>query len=573
MRILNYILIVVTLSFLISCESFLDRPPLDQVGTDSYWKTAKDLENYVLQFYPRLPSHGSNAGMPLEDASSDNLIRVTADPTMNGGRTITTGNWISDWNLIRGINIFFDNYHKCEESLEIYQHFLGEAYFFKAWFYFELVKKYGDVPWYSHAIYPDSDEELVRPRDLRTLVVDSILFHIDKAVLYLDTRANANGGNNRINKEAALAFKTRVALYEGTWQKYHAGSPFSTEGANPNKYFQACVDAAEELINGDYTKGVYNTGNPNQDYGNLFGLSDMTNISEVLFYRAANSGDAMGNNVQLYVTDRTNQMGITWQLVTSYLGKTGLPYNYLELTGDSKGNSFLTQIAEDCDPRLSATVWIPGDLRSAITNSIFDKPFIDMAGEFFCPTGFQVKKFSDPNSPAGSLGFGGYSETGYIIFRYGEVLLNYAEAKYELDGTVAFEQLNILRTRAGMPNFSINSQNSDFNPSDYGYSISDELYEIRRERRVELALEGRREDDYKRWAAHALFKGKRLTGYPFNSAEFPNLNPDVNDIGLIDYQKSELPNGHGFRENQDYLNAIPIDELTLNPNLSQNPGW
>src|SRR5690606_28103082 len=115
------------------------------------------------------------------------------------------------------------------------------------------------------------------------------------------------------------------------------------------------------------------------------------------------------------------------------------------------------------------------------------------------------------------------SETGYILFRYGEVLLNYAEASYELNGTIQYDALNLLRHRAGMPDFTVINQMADPNREDYGYPIADALYEIRRERRVELALEGYRADDYKRWAAHALFQGKRPLGYPFQPADFPGL--------------------------------------------------
>jgi hypothetical protein len=119
----------------------------------------------------------------------------------------------------------------------------------------------------------------------------------------------------------------------------------------------------------------------------------------------------------------------------------------------------------------------------------------------------------------------------------------------------------------------VNPQNSDYNKLDYGYTISDELYEIRRERRVETAIQRMRESDWKRWAAHALFKGKRFKGYPFKPSEFPTYSAMLDENGLLDYQKSEIPNGHSFRPDQDYLLSIPQTEITLNPNLTQNPGW
>ncbi|ODS79370.1 MAG: glycan metabolism protein RagB [Cytophagaceae bacterium SCN 52-12] len=570
-RIIYWSISLLLLLAISSCEKFLELPPKDAISNDDYWKSAADLEKYVLQFYPKLPRHTTAGTMPQEDAPSDNLVVAVPDIILNGGRTITTGSWSGDWADIRNINFFFDNYGKVQDRLENYAHFLGEAHFFKAWFYFQLLNQYGDVPWYTSALQPGS-EELYNPRTPRNVVADSILAHIDKAIEHLNTRSTA--GNTRLNKEAALAFKTRVALYEGTWQKYHQGTPFATPGAQPQKYFQACVDAAKQLVNGNYVKGIYSTGKPDSDYYTLFGLDNMSNVNEVLLYSASNSAENMGNNVQLYTTVRSQRMSVTWNLVTSYLGKTGLPYNYLATAKDAKGNDFLRKIAADCDPRLHATVWIPGDLRIASNGSRFDKPFVDQGGENLVATGFQVKKFSNPNSrAAGSDQSGGFSETGYIIFRYGEVLLNLAEAQYELDQTVAYDALNLLRQRAGMPDFKVLPQSEDPNVESYGYPVSDALYEIRRERRVELALEGRRSDDYRRWAAHALFRGKRFYGYPFLKSEFPSYNPPLQGDGLIDYFKNQLPDGYRFRPERDYLDDIPQLERTLNPNLSQNPGW
>lgn len=571
MKKIKYILLSLIVVLATSCEDFLDRPPLDAISVNEYWNTASDLEKYVRQYYAKLPRHGT--GMHMLESNSDNLILLTPNQVMNGVTPLSVGNWINEWADIRSLNIFFDNYKKVTGGFETYAQFLGEAHFFKAWFYYELLKKYGDLPWYSSALEPNSDA-LIKPRDKRTLVADSILMHLDKATQYLGLRATT--GNARLNKESALAFKTRVALFEGTWQKYHAGTEFATPGANPNKYFQACVDASEELMNGNYTRGIYNTGKPDQDYYTLFGLDNMSSINEVLLYRIASSAESQGSGVQFYTTLSTAGAALTWSLISTYLGSDGSPIDYLDLAGTHQGNDFLTEIAAQADKRLHATVWIPGDLRVASTGETFAKPWIDRGGNELCATGFQVKKFSNPSSRAAGITDGGNnnSETGYILFRYGEVLLNYAEALYELDGTVAYDVLNLLRQRAGMPDFQVIPQGDDPNVVDYGYSISDELYEIRRERRLELALEGYRADDYRRWAAHKMFAGKRPLGYPFKASEFPGLTPPPLDgNGLIDYFKTQMPNGYGFRPGQDYLSPIPQDELTLNPNLAQNPGW
>ena len=549
-----------------SCKKFLDRPPLDQIGTDSYWQTAKDLENYVIQFYPTFPSHSLwQFGIGYSIRNADNAMEGTPNAILNGERGTTAGRWTSEWSNIRGVNIFLDNYQKCKDNFDVYKHFLGEAYFFRAWYYFGLVEKYGDVPWVSTELLPTSKEELSRPRDPRTLVVDSILADLNHAIEVLSPRSKY--GNNRINKEAALAFKTRVALYEGSWQKYHAGSVFGTPGADPNKYFKACTDAAEELMSGNYQVGIYN------DYYKLFGLDNMSSANEVLLYRAYNIKDGLSNDVQYSTTFAPFEIGITWSLVSSYLGKNGEPYDYLTLASTTKGNAFLTKISQDVDPRLHATVWAPGDVVSVSKGQVFGKPGVDQVSSMLNPTGFQLKKCSNPNSPGAGATGGGNSETGYILFRYGEVLLNYAEALYELKGDVAYNALNQLRARVGMPDFVVHPQSSDPNVVDYGYPISNELYDIRRERRVELALEGFREDDYKRWAAHKLFKGKRPKGYPFDQSEFPSYHPLLDANGLIDYFQNFLPDGYQFKENRDYLSSIPAEELNLNPNLTQNPGW
>ena len=564
----RFILFIFLLGAFCSCEDFIDLQPMDQVTMDEYWTTSTELEYYTRQFYPAFCGQSQ-----MLDLASDNDDMINGSPSviMDGTRSKTTGSWTGEWTNIRNVNIFFANYRKCESGYDAYKQYLGEAYFFRACFYFDLLKKYGDVPWYSEVIELDNQEALMRPRDSRVLIADSILADLDHAITHLNLRKDV--GNNRINKEAALAFKTRVALYEGSWQKYHANSIFGTSGVDPNKYFKACVDAAEELINGDYMVGLYSTGNPEEDYYKLFGFDDMSNINEVLLYKAFNADEGFGNKTQSFVTYNSESRGITWDLVSSYLGRDGRPYDYLDVAKENKGNNFLTKIAVECDPRLKSTIWIPGDLMSVDQEAYFSGPTIDGGALQLCPTGFQIKKTANPESPAAGKSWETQSETGLILLRYAEVLLNYAEAKYELDGVVADDALNLLRQRVGMPDFEVHSQSSDKNRMEYGYSISDELYEIRRERRVELALEGLRDDDYMRWAACALFKNKRPKGYPVDLAQYPDFASKVDENGLLDYFKDVMPDGYQFRENQDYLYSIPQDELTLNPNLKQNPGW
>ena len=350
--------LTVLILILPSCEDYLDREPLDRIGNNSYWKTAIDLENYTLQYYASLPSFSdSNHGALGWDASRGSDTQIIGNPSirMNGGRSpvISGGNW--QWSQIRSINIFFDNYRKCDEPVEVYGHFLGEAYFFKAWFYFELLRSYGDVPWFTHALEMSS-EELYKPRDSRLVVADSILWSLDQAIKYMNPLSAVSGGSNRLSKEAALLFKSRVALHEGSWQKYHRNTSFGTNGADPKKYFRIAVDAAEELMKSEYTTGLYSTGNPGEDYCKMFSLKDQSANREALLWKRFDTGLGLSHVFQVYISGRTGEVSVTLEQIQHYLDRNGTPYDYMEVGKTVKGNQFLSKISEDCDSRLSQIV-------------------------------------------------------------------------------------------------------------------------------------------------------------------------------------------------------------------------
>ncbi len=575
---------IVSIVFLSSCDDYLDRKPLTEISNDDYWNTPKDLETYMLQFYPVFPAFGvvgSSHGLIGWDGTRGSDTQITGVPSTvwNGSRSPVTsgGNWT--WSNIRSVNVFFGNYHKCSAPFESYRHFVGEAHFFKAWFYFEKVLAYGDVPWFTSALQTNS-EELYQARDSRVMVIDSILRNLDKAVEFLDPRLTVAGGNSRLSKEAALLFKSRVALFEGSWQKYHKGTAFATSGADPDKYFRIAVSAAEELMSGPYTTGLYSNNLPSEDYCKMFSLTDQSANREVLLWKRYDIGLGMGHTFQIYVSDRTAGNAVTFEQVQHYLDKEGKPYDYRTLGKTVKGSGFLERIALDCDPRLSQTIWIPDMVMwdNGFGKGVFSKPFLDKSGEYLNNTGFQLKKGNDPKDPqAGSgVSWNTNSTTGAVIFRYAEALLNYAEAKYELGEQVDYDKsINLLRRRSGMPDFKVQADAHRKNYADYGYEIPDELHEIRRERTVELGCEGFRFDDIRRWAAHTLLKGKRPKGYPFDPREWTgvNINYQIDNEGLIDPYAPQLPSGYGFKPERDYLECIPLNEITLNPKLTQNPGW
>lgn len=576
---INYLVVGLMLFVTTSCEDILDRPPLDEISNEAYWKTASDLKNYTMQFYTIFPTYGTPGGTGIfhADASygSDDAILVDANTTLNGASPIINSGGEWTWNKIRSINIFFDNYAQCKDKFSLWSQYLGEAYFFRAYLYFDKVQNYGDVPWYNKSLNMDS-EELYKGRDPRTLVVDSILSDLDKAVKFLNPIAKTEGGTNRLSKEVALLFKSRVALYEGSWQKYHAGTSFGTQGVDPKKYFRIAVDAAEELMNGDYTVGIY--GKNSDDYGLMFGMDDMSSNHEILLWKAYDKSLGLSHDSQINHTSKTGGRSATMEFVEAFLSHDGEPIDYYELAKTKKGSEFLSYIGENADPRLRQTIWIPGDVMWNNSNGYkaFNLPYLGQSGAFFNSTGYQLRKGVDITSPGAGGSQGGNSVTGAIIFRFAEVLLNYAEAKYELDGSVDYNKsINLLRKRVGMPDFKVLKDPNAKRFSNYGYELSDELFEIRRERRVELGAEGYRNQDYRRWRAHKLFQSKRPKGFPVLKEEYPEGTrfPTIDVNGFLDPLKNTIPDGYGFREERDYLQCIPTNEITLNPNLDPNPGW
>src|SRR5690606_26299509 len=261
----NFKVIIVFISsvlFLSACnDDFLDRYPLDAVASDIYFQKPEDLKAYVNQYYsqtyfPRYANHGS-------DFDSDVQILGTVNARLEGTRVVSTTGSIG-FGAVRSINFFFDNYKRVAVNHDIkeYQQFVGEAYFFKALIYHNLVRTYGDIQWYDTELSVSSPE-LYKPRDPRTYVTDRILACLDTAAMYLGV--DKTTGDVRVNKWMALLIQSRIALYEGSWQKYHAGTAFATANADPNKYFRKAAEAASQVMaSGLYD--IYSTGNPATDY-------------------------------------------------------------------------------------------------------------------------------------------------------------------------------------------------------------------------------------------------------------------------------------------------------------------
>ncbi|MFV0248019.1 MAG: RagB/SusD family nutrient uptake outer membrane protein [Tenacibaculum sp.] len=560
---------------LFSCEKdFLDRPSLDDITQNNFWKTPKDLELYTTQFYSSFPSWGSDSfsgGIYWTDANSDTEIAISPNNRLRGLNTISSGSGAYGFGSIRTVNIFFDNYTSVNATEEQINQWLGEAYFFRAYFYFNLLRNFGGVPYFTTELKPNS-EELQAPRDSRNVTASNIIADLDQAINRLPS-GKINSGN-RLSKEVAMLFKTRVALYEGTWEKYHAGTPFGVTGSDGSSFLTIAAQTAEKLIDNPGPWGIDMGDDIELSYRKLFYSEDHSDSKEMMLWRKYDAGLGLYHNANLRFNGGTGGYGITKRLADRYLCTDGNPISVSPLY---KGDKGLVNYTANRDPRITATIWSPGEIyREDRPEITFKLSRIDGPDEDITPTGYQIRKPASKNPEYHEVRSG---EIAAPIFRFAEVLLSFAEAKAEL-ATISQSDLdksiNVLRARAGMPNLDMGNIAVD---PDWLYpSLSPIINEVRRERTVELAVEGYRFNDIARWAAaDELIVGQRPLGAYFVQSDYPNLvigtNIYVNEEGYLDPYKNIIPNGYEFNINRDYLLPIPIGQIVLNTQLEQNPGW
>lgn len=582
-------------------DDFLERAPLDQISDETFWKSQKDLELYCNSLYSTfIQGHttgwadGRHApygypGSPYlhGDLHSDNamsndqnmiklLNNLLVEPVSSGSE-----GW--SWGVVRKINFFFDNYKRGNFPENEVAPYVGEMYLFKAWEYYNKTKIFGDVPWISKTLNTDS-EELYAPRNSRKDVMDSVLVCLDKAISLLPERKNAKV--MRLNKDVALHLKARICLYEGTFRKYH--TELGLDGTN---FLREAVKSSESLMTKGYD--LYSTGDVNNDYHNLFVQYDYSTNPEIILWRKY-SYDFLGHAALRYwsYNDR-GKLGATKSLIDEYLCKDGLP---ISKSPYYKGDASIFDELTDRDPRMRQTICYPGEYVLNLDNDFPANYNSQQAGSnmpdipgtipyrFACPTGYRVIKYWIHDVDEMNRVTKGYIPCPE--FRFAETLLIYAEAKAELgevDQSIIDRTINKIRDRAGMPHLDINNIPDDpYFDTEYsenvGYIPSPLIREIRRERRVEMANENLRWDDLCRWKAGGLVSSYKATlGMKFRQSDYPNVvvGRDIylDENGYILPYKVTLPKGRKFDENRDYYYPIPLEDLVLNKNLKQNPGW
>jgi len=572
-------LILILTGLFSSCKDFLETEPVDKLVPTTFFEKEEDLELYTNSFYQRMLPGG------LEVVQADEMGEYTSknqSPSYIAGSytSVNEGAW--NWTDLRNINFFLENFDNEAIPQEARNHYEGIARFFRAYFYFEKVKRYGGVPWYSKTMTTD-DPDLYKPRDSREMVMDSVLADLNFAVENIyDVKDNTS---SLVSRQVALAFKSRVALFEGTFRKYHpeAGLTGSVE-----KFLTEAADAAKKVMeSGQYS--LYNTGSPSSDYRSLF-ISENAVSEEVMWAVIYNNALKRWHNITWKFNSATYgaRWGLNKQFINTYLMTDGS--RFTEMTGYDE-LPFVEEM-ENRDHRLAQTVRSLGYQRGG-------KPAPPNFGYTY--TGYHIMKHSldDP-------GLDGISESynSIPLIRYAEVLLNYAEAMAEL-GTFGTAEWNMtigpLRERAGVVSTPPVSADPYLQKT-YFPEISDRfLLEVRRERGVELVYEGLRYDDLMRWKkghllemswkgiyVPALNQPMDLDGNGTFDVAFVRTVPDNKVSGVIYYvidgTASKLSEGdHGhliWRDDEErvfdekkYLHPISNADIVLNDQLEQNPGW
>lgn len=562
----------------ISCEDMLDYQPKDRLSPDTYFKTETDCELWTNNYYTVFPSAEGIYSEPY-----DVIVRDVLADEISGVRKPmpTDGNW--NWEKLREMNFFLSRASQIEDE-SVRLEYEGLTHFFRAYFYFEKVKRYGDVPWVDRPLGSD-EEELYKGRESRESVMEKVMEDVDFAIANLPEVQNVY----RVTRWTARALKSRIALFEGTFRKYHGLDGYE-------EFLQACVNASEPFLTGPYS--IYTSGST--PYQDLF-TSQNAIETEIILARAYTSAiSGMTHDVNGHLTGATmGRPGMTRNVVNMYLMRDGSRYT-------DQADYATKTFVEECknrDLRMAQTLRTPGYKRIGGSKEL--APDLSRS-----TTGYQLIKYLTEEKYDANKA----STNDMPLFRLAEVLLNYAEAKAEL-GTLKQADLDNtirpLRVRAGLPDLDMEEANANPDPylssSETGYANvtganKGVILEIRRERTLETPMEGLRYWDIMRWK-----EGKRFEK-PIEGLYFPGTGEyDLDGNGSVDvciYDTEKAPGNSAdvlylklgsdivlsgetsgnvlahstqqriWNEERDYLYPIPTDDRVLTQGaISQNPGW
>lgn len=556
-------------------SSCLDLEPKAQLAETNLWQDVDQYKLFASQFYGWTRDFVDLDDGPHSDGRSDLRTGATLDIYSNGTYAIPSSddNYTDNYNRIRQVNLLLSNAesYPIPEDIAVY---VGEAKFFRAYLHFDLVQIYGNIIMVDKPLTVTSSE-LHKERDDRGKVIDFIIQDLQDAIEVLPSNSEISTDDlGRVSKQAAQAFLSRVALYEGTWQKFRNDGQVNNERSS--SLLGIAAKAADEVIK----SGEFSLFKPadlsTNAYKYMFILED-TKSNPASIKKDANNEyifsrrhDEVLRPIGFNITQGRlgNAVYITRKLANMYLTSDGLPINEEETDYSTMNSEFNNR-----DNRMAGTLMVSGEYywsngpgRVNWTGDAEDKasatfkPFYpsDRGG-----SGYFTQKWCTERTVAT-----GKEAYDFPIIRYAEVLLNYAEAVFERDGTISDDDLkksiNLVRKR-------VNPDMPDLTNSFVSTNNLDMRTEIRRERTVELFDEGFRMDDLKRWKTAETEMTMDLLGVKYVGTEFqkewPDMSNPTNSDGCI-----VLESGRVWQD-KHYLYPLPTDQLKLNPNLKQNPGW
>lgn len=478
-----------------SCNKFLDRPPLTTENDESAWKTEDNVRMYANKYYT---DFFVGYGLLFDAQDQSALLSFTnSDDVLNLGNqsNVTravpnTGVW--DYRNIRSLNIMLDRVDKRMSgilSAEAKAHWLGIGRFFRAFRYSQLVLQYGDVPYITREVFDHELEELYKDRTSRNEVMDGVYDDL----MYAYQNVRLNDGIQNVNRYVVAAYITRLALFEGSWQKYYYKN---TERAK--KFLQLAVDAGSFVIN----SGRYDIV---MDYKSLFTSKDLTGAKDAVLFRKYDAALGVTHSVASYSNlVESRNYGPTTDLIKSYICVDGKTYNNSSVAGAA--NFGLESLIKSRDSRFEATFYSRPEVLNRSSLIYVTK---------FLPRDAEKRVKEDGLAPSPEF-TGSNNETDYPVMRYAEVLLNWVEAKAELanlgEGNVTQSDIDITINKLRGRPLAVEAQSRGVQKTvalllsslpadpDRDFEISDLLWEIRRERRMEFTFEYSRLVDLRRWS-------------------------------------------------------------------------
>lgn len=587
---------------IVGCSDLLDVTPKTDFSDVDFWKTENDFKGANIRLYQQLP-------FLMQDLRSNEWVSRNANSISMGSRSTptTSSDWTDNYQRIFTANNIIEKAADAPIEEEISNRYLAEAYFFRAWYYFDLVTKYGDVPLLLKTFKSTNDPDIKMGRSPREIVIQQCYSDLEFAAEWLPTRAEMEMVTDEferrfVTRSAALGLMVRIGLHEGTMLKFHNLGNESLWKA----HLQKCIDSYELLKSEGHE--LYTNGGPSMSYQALFLDEDNSSNKEIIFAKAYGPNGTTGSSSVLHNYTSGTAMGVQLSrtMIDTYLYADGLPRekSSLVVTPESSFNHVfgyesdgVTRLPNGIgrrDPRLELSVWRIFDPQDTEEATVAGKrigfvlggtgPYKPDMSRRNASVGYTAKKIF-----VGSMY--GKDDTDLIYIRWGEMLIAYAEALYELNGFITDAQLdetvNLLRNRVG---FEAKLTND--------FVVSNDLNmreEIRRERQVELMGENFRYNDLIRWKTAEIELPKAWLGCKFVASETNdgdqlavdptftsrltdeegnldgNQEYDYPELNIYVYQRS---GERRFDASKDYFYPIPTFEIGQSDgNIEQNPGW